>query len=214
MSASDRRAVGRTLTLEVMMNTTQARPKTPAQQETGVRAPVGYTLFDTAIGRCGIAWGERGIVGLLLPEATDGGTRARLQRRFPAGSEAALPPEVARVVEAITALLNGDAVDLSDVELDMDGVPPFHRRVYDVVRAIPPGGTMSYGEVAAWAGAPGAARAVGQALGNNPFAIVVPCHRVLAAGGRIGGFSAEGGITTKRRLLAIEGTEVKGAPTA
>jgi len=197
-----------------MMNTTRVRSKASVSQDVEVPAPVGYALFDTTIGRCGIAWGERGIVGLLLPEATDGGMRARLQHRFPAGTEAAPPPEVARVVEGITALLNGDAVDLSDVELVMEGVPAFHRRVYEVVRAIPPGGTMSYGEVAAWAGAPGAARAVGQALGNNPFAIVVPCHRVLAAGGRIGGFSANGGITTKRRLLAIEGTEVKGAPAA
>jgi methylated-DNA-[protein]-cysteine S-methyltransferase len=196
-----------------MMNTTHATPEAPAR-DTDVPTPVGYALFDTAIGRCGIAWGERGIVGLLLPEATDGGTRARLQRRFPTGSDAVPPPEVAQAIEGITALLNGDVVDLSDVELDMEGVPAFHRRVYDVVREIPPGGTMSYGEVAAWAGAPGAARAVGQALGNNPFAIVVPCHRVLAAGGRIGGFSANGGITTKRRLLAIEGTEVKGAPSA
>src|SRR5262249_61450420 len=90
------------------------------------------------------------------------------------------------------------------VRLDRTGVPAFRRRVYEAARTIPPGQTLSYGEVAACAGSPGAARAVGQALGKNPFAIVVPCHRVLAAGGRVGGFSAQGGIATKLRLLALQ----------
>ena len=91
----------------------------------------------------------------------------------------------------------------------MDGVPEFHRRVYEAARAIPPGNTLSYGDIAKRVGAPGAARAVGQALGRNPFPIVVPCHRVLAAGGKIGGFSAQGGVATKRRMLAIEGARVE-----
>ena len=165
----------------------------------------GFTLFDTAIGRCGIAWGARGVAAVQLPEGRDPETRARLIRRLPDAREAPPPPDVQRALDGITTLLRGEATDLSGVALDMERVPPFHRRVYEVARTIPPGTTLSYGEVAARLGAPGAARAVGQALGRNPFAIVVPCHRVLAAGGKVGGFSANGGIAAKLRLLSIEG---------
>ena len=173
----------------------------------------GFALFDTAIGRCGVAWGGRGIAGVQLPEAGELETRARMLRRFPAAGEAPPPPEVRQVIDRIVALLRGKASDLSTVRLDMDEVPVFHRRVYEAARAIPQGMTLSYGEIATRVGAPGAARAVGQALGRNPFPIVVPCHRVLAAGGKIGGFSAQGGIATKRRMLAIEGAQLDaGAP--
>jgi O-6-methylguanine DNA methyltransferase len=171
----------------------------------------GFTLFDTPIGRCGIAWGERGVVGVQLPEAREPATRARLLARFPEASEAPPPPAVQRALDGIVALLRGEASDLSAIALDMAALPPFHRRVYEAARAIPPGATLSYGEIAARLGTPGAARAVGQALGRNPFAIVVPCHRVLAAGGKLGGFSANGGIATKLRLLTIEGAPVNGA---
>ena len=164
-----------------------------------------FALFDTAIGRCGIAWNDRGVTGVQLPEAGgEAGTRARVLRRFPEAREAAPPPEVQRAVDSIVALLHGEASDLSTVALDMAGVPAFNRRVYEVARSIPPGETLTYGEVAARLGERGAARAVGRALGQNPFALIVPCHRVLAAGGGIGGFSAGGGVTTKRRLLTIE----------
>ncbi len=171
----------------------------------------GFALFDTAIGRCGIAWGGRGVVGVQLPEAREVATRARLIERYPDAREAPPPPDVQRALDGITALLRGNAIDLSDVALDMDRVPPFHRRVYGIARTIAPGVTLSYGDIAARLGAPGAARAVGQALGRNPFAIVVPCHRVLAAGGKVGGFSANGGIATKLRLLAIEDAQANGA---
>jgi O-6-methylguanine DNA methyltransferase len=164
----------------------------------------GFALFDTPIGRCGIAWGPGGVAGVQLPEAREAATRARLARRFPDATLAPPPPGVADAIAAIGALLRGERVELRTIALDMAGVPAFHRRVYDVARAIPPGTTLTYGEVAARAGAPGAARAVGQALGRNPFAIVVPCHRVLAAGGRVGGFSANGGVHTKLKLLALE----------
>ncbi|WP_437943881.1 methylated-DNA--[protein]-cysteine S-methyltransferase [Sorangium sp. So ce281] len=174
----------------------------------------GFLLFDTAIGRCGIAWGERGVAALQLPEAREPETRSRLLQRSPGAQAAAPPPEVQRAVDAIVALLRGEASDLSAVALDMDRVPPFHRRVYEVARTIPPGATLTYGEVAARLGAVGSARAVGQALGRNPFAIIVPCHRVLAAGGKAGGFSASGGVTTKLRLLAIERGQARGAPEA
>ena len=171
----------------------------------------GFTLFDTAIGRCGIACGERGVVGVQLPEGSEDGTRARMLHRFPAAGEASPPPEVKRSIDCITTLLRGRASDLSTIALDMDGVPPFHRRVYEVARSIPPGKTLSYGDIAARLDARGAARAVGQAMGQNPFPIVVPCHRVVAAGGKIGGFSAHGGTATKLRMLAIEGAPVNGA---
>jgi methylated-DNA-[protein]-cysteine S-methyltransferase len=168
-------------------------------------ASLSFALFETAIGRCAIAWGSRGIVGVQLPEAHERATRSRVLKRFPDAREALPPPVVRRAIDALAALLIGDSSDLSGVVLDMDGLPPFHRRVYEAARTIPSGATLSYGDLAAKLGAPGAARAVGQALGRNPFAIVVPCHRVLAADGKIGGFSAHGGITTKARLLAIEG---------
>jgi methylated-DNA-[protein]-cysteine S-methyltransferase len=173
----------------------------------------GFALFDTPIGRCGIAWGERGLVGVQLPEASEAKTRARLRRRFLDAREAPPPPPVRRAIEGIVALLHGEAIDLAAVALDMDGVPPFERRVYEVARTILPGATLSYGDIAARLGAPGEARAVGQALGHNPFPLVVPCHRVLAAGGKVGGFSANGGIATKLRLLSIEGARTSSAPT-
>jgi methylated-DNA-[protein]-cysteine S-methyltransferase len=172
----------------------------------------GFALFDTAIGRCGIAWGSRGVLGVQLPEAREAATRARVLRRFPDASEATPPALIRRAIDGIVALLGGQAADLSAVALDMDSVSPFHRRVYEIARAIPPGATASYGELAARLGAPGAARAVGQALGRNPFAIVVPCHRVLAAGSKVGGFSANGGVATKLRLLSIEAESANGEP--
>jgi len=172
----------------------------------------GFTLFDTAIGRCGIAWGERGIVGLQLPEGRDKETRARLLSRVPAASDQTPPPEIQRALDGIVALLGGRGDDLSAVTLDLAGVPAFHRRVYEAARAIPPGATLSYGEIAQRIGSPGAARAVGQALGRNPFPIVVPCHRVLAANGKIGGFSANGGVATKLRMLTAERAGASDAP--
>jgi methylated-DNA-[protein]-cysteine S-methyltransferase len=163
-----------------------------------------FTLFETAIGSCGVVWSEHGVVGVQLPEADAAKTRARLRRRFPEAREAAPPAAVQRAIDGMTALLGGEARDLSDVALDMGRVPEFNRRVYEVARTIAPGATLSYGEIAARLGDRLLAQDVGQAMGQNPFPIIVPCHRVLAAGGKIGGFSANGGIMTKRRMLAIE----------
>jgi methylated-DNA-[protein]-cysteine S-methyltransferase len=165
----------------------------------------GFALFDTAIGACGIAWGARGIVGVQLPEAGEGATRARMQQRFAQVPEAAPPATVQAACDAIRALLEGEPRDLAEVVLDYQGVPDFNRRVYEIARRIVPGQTLSYGELAAQLGDKGLSRAVGQALGHNPFAPVVPCHRVLAAGGKPGGFSAHGGATAKLRMLMIEG---------
>lgn len=171
-----------------------------------------FTLFDTAIGRCGIAWGERGIVAVQLPEVREAETRARLVRRLPQAREADPPGEAAAAIVGIVALLRGEARDLSQIELDMDGVPEFHCRVYAAARTIPPGTTVTYGELATLLNEPAAARAVGQALGRNPFPIIVPCHRVLAAGGGTGGFSARGGVATKMRMLSIEKANTGNAP--
>ncbi|MGH6836770.1 MAG: methylated-DNA--[protein]-cysteine S-methyltransferase [Methylocella sp.] len=173
--------------------------------------PVYFALFDTAIGRCAIAWGARGIACVQLPEANELTTRNRVLQRFPRAREVTPPSEAFRAQDALAAHLRGEPSDLSSVRLDMDLVPPFHRRVYAAARGIPLGATMTYGALAATAGAAGSARAVGQALARNPFAIIVPCHRVVAAGAKIGGFSANGGVLTKSRLLAIEGHE-QGAP--
>ncbi len=169
---------------------------------------VYFALFDTEIGRCGLAWGEHGILGVQLPEANAGRTRARLLERFPEARETALEGEANRAREGIVSLLRGEPADLSAIPLDMESVPPFHRRVYTAARKLEAGTTATYGALAERIGAPGAARAVGQALARNPFAIIVPCHRVVASNGRMGGFSANGGITTKLRLLAIEGAAI------
>ena len=174
----------------------------------------GFALFDAPIGRCAIVWSARGVAGLLLPEAREAELRGRLARRFPAASEAAPPPAITAAIAAVAALLAAKPSDLSAIAVDMTGVPPFHRRVYEALRAIPPGETLSYGALASIAGAPGAARAVGQALKRNPFAMIVPCHRVLASGGKLGGFTASGGIATKLKLLALEGTPSNGAAEA
>jgi methylated-DNA-[protein]-cysteine S-methyltransferase len=163
-----------------------------------------FVLFDTPIGRCGIVWSAFGIASLQLPEGRELATRARLLSRFPDAVAGAPSPAALRAIAEIGALLGGKPSNLASIELDTRAVPPFHQRVYDAAREIPPGTTLSYGELAARLGQPGSARAVGQALGRNPFAIIVPCHRVLAAGGKVGGFSANGGITTKLRLLTFE----------
>jgi methylated-DNA-[protein]-cysteine S-methyltransferase len=168
-------------------------------------ATVAFALFDTAVGCCAVAWGADGIVGTWLPGASPAATRRAVQRRHPDAVETQPSPAVAHAIDGMTGLLAGEDVDLRDVQLDLRDVPEFLLAVYDIARSIPPGATMTYGEIAARAGMPGAAQAVGQAMGRNPFPIVVPCHRVVAAGGGNGGFSAPGGVDTKLRLLSIEG---------
>ncbi len=171
--------------------------------------PASFCLFDTAIGHCAIAWNANGIVRLQLPEASESLTGAR---HLPEATQGEPPPSIRAAIERIGALLGGRADDLADLALDLDAISPFHRRVYEFVRTIGPGHTTTYGEVAARIDAPGSARAVGQALGENPFAPVVPCHRVLAAGGRAGGFSAARGVATKLRMLEIEKARIGEEP--
>ena len=170
----------------------------------------GFALFETAIGPCGIVWSERGVAGVQLPERNEDATRKRIRRRFPAAHEAAPPDVVQRAIDGIVALLAGEPRDLTHVAIDTDGMADLNRRVYAIARTIPPGATLSYGEIAERLGDRNLARDVGQALGQNPIPIIVPCHRVLAAGGKMGGFSAPGGIVTKLRLLTIEGAQPNG----
>src|SRR3954467_6313287 len=165
----------------------------------------GYTIFDTVVGRCGIAWGELGVLGVQLPEAREIETRRRLYRLFPDARELRPPPEIQSAIDGIAALLRGKAADVSEVQLDMTGVRPFDARVYDFTRTIPRGETLTYGEVAAKLKASGAAHSVAQALSRNPFMLIVPCHRVLEAGGYADRISPNGGSISKRRLLSIAG---------
>lgn len=173
----------------------------------------GYTLFETSIGRCGIAWNERGVTCLQLPERDAAATRARLLTRVTPGAERDADPTEAihAAITSIRELLQGKPHDLQSVQLDMHGLPEFACKVYRAARLILPGATQTYGELARRIGSPGSARAVGRALGQNPFAIIVPCHRVLAAAGGIGGFSARGGVQTKWRILEIERAVIGGA---
>ena len=165
----------------------------------------GVALFDTAIGRCGVAWRGDRLRAVQLPERDDQATIRRLTGRLPGAVRAEPPPRVIQAMGAMAALLEGRRDQLLDIELDLDDIGAFEISVYEVTRAIPPGETLTYGEVARRIGDPGAARAVGRALGANPLPIVIPCHRVLEAGGQLVGFSANGGTETKRRMLLIEG---------
>jgi len=170
-----------------------------------------FAIFDSPIGSCGIAWNAKGIAGVQLPSAIAQATRSRLQQRWPEAVESAPPPGVQRAIDRVLALLNGAAIDLGDIPVDLADAPEFHRKVYEIARTIPPGRTMTYGEIAKRLGVPHESREVGQALGRNPIAIIVPCHRVLGADGKMGGFSASGGVATKRRILEIEGAAAVGA---
>jgi methylated-DNA-[protein]-cysteine S-methyltransferase len=172
-----------------------------------------FAIFDTPIGHCGIAWNSRGVCAVQLPERDAQRTRVRLVRRYPQARVAMPPPDVERAINAILALLRGEPSDLSAVALDLDCVSPFERRVYEIARTIPPGATLSYGEIASQLGGRELAREVGEALGRNPFPIIVPCHRVLGSAGKVGGFSAKGGVATKLRLLAIEGAGTRDPAT-
>ncbi len=174
----------------------------------------GWTAFDSALGACAVAWGTHGIVAVQLPEVDAAATQARLFKASGALALAAPPPDIARAIAAVQALLAGRLSDLDalgvdrclqSVRLDMQRITDFQRRVYAQARCIPPGQTRTYGELAAALGNKNSARAVGHALGLNPFAPVVPCHRVLGAAGKPCGFSAHGGVATKLRMLQTEG---------
>ena len=173
---------------------------------------IAYCLFETPLGSCGIAWRDRGdsaaspaVTFLQLPEETAELTERRIARNSGVRESSEPPVRIAEVIEKVRKHLLGEVQDFRDVAIDLDAADPFARLVYEAAREIPAGQTRTYGELARALHRPNAARAVGQALGKNPVALIIPCHRVLAAGGKTGGFSAHGGRATKARLLAIEG---------
>ena len=166
----------------------------------------GFSLFDTGIGRCGIAWSSAGLSGMQLPEPDEARALSRLKRRFPDLEQADPPIWVQQAIDSVAAFLAGSiTIDLGSIPIDLKSVGNWEQSVYRGTRDIPVGSTITYGTLAERLGDPGKARAVGQALGRNPWPIVIPCHRITAAGGRTGGFSASGGAATKLKLLEIEG---------
>lgn len=164
-----------------------------------------FTLFDTALGRCAVAWSPAGVRAVAFPEADEEKTRRRLLKRAPAAAETIPPKDIRRLIDDIAALLKGEKRDLSYATLDMAGVGGFEQGVYREALAIKPGETRTYGDIARALGEARLSQRVGQALARNPFPIIVPCHRVVGADGRMTGFSAPGGTEVKRKLLKIEG---------
>jgi methylated-DNA-[protein]-cysteine S-methyltransferase len=172
------------------------------------RRTIRCTVFETPLGACALAWTDDGIVRLQLPEGSRARTLARLRASVGEAVPAPAPPGVRAAIARVQRHLGGEPQRLDATPLDMRGVSPFAARVYRTLGRTRPGETLSYGELARRIGSPGAARAVGRALAHNPFALFVPCHRVLSASAGIGGFSARGGARTKARLLALEGSPV------
>ena len=173
----------------------------------------GYAFFDTGVGRCGIVWSDAGIVAVQLPEARELDTRRRLYRLYPEAREMRPPPMVAIATEGIAAALRGRDADFHEVALDWEGISLFNQRVYEHARSIPRGETRTYDEVAAAMRRTGAEFSVAQAIARNPFMLIVPCHRVLEAGGYADRISPNGGAISKRRLLSIEGAISPGSKT-
>ncbi|MBZ5661050.1 MAG: methylated-DNA--[protein]-cysteine S-methyltransferase [Acidobacteriia bacterium] len=178
------------------------------------RAP--YCLFETTLGSCGIAWTENGdssslpaVAFFQLPESSEKLTQIRMERVCGAYQPAKPPAMIDVVMKRVRLHLEGKPQDFRDVPLDLEDAGSFARRVYEAARDIPAGETRTYGEIAKLLKQPAAARAVGQALGRNPIPLIIPCHRVLAAGGKAGGFSAPGGRLTKARILALEGVTLE-----
>jgi methylated-DNA-[protein]-cysteine S-methyltransferase len=171
---------------------------------------MAYCLFDTAIGWCGLAWNGRGITHMQLPDGDRDGTERQLRRRAQGDAPAEPTAEVVQAIAALRSYFAGEAVDLSSVPVDLGDRGRDDVAIYAALRAVAWGETVTYGELARRAGLPNGAQAVGQAMAKNPVPVIVPCHRVLAAGGRIGGFSAPGGTVTKERLLTLEGVCLDG----
>ena len=175
-----------------------------------------YFIFETAGGGfCGIAWNNFGITRFQLPTRSPEATKRLLLRRAPGAKPGAPPPEVAVAIAAVMRYFEGEETDFSGFKLDLGGQDPFFERIYKAARRVGWGRTTTYGALAKELGAgPEAARDVGLAMARNPVALIIPCHRVLAAGGKVGGFSAPGGSAAKRRMLALEGVHLEPTPPA
>jgi methylated-DNA-[protein]-cysteine S-methyltransferase len=172
-----------------------------------------FVIFPTSLGDCGVAWRGAAVTRFRLPERDEATLAAELTartgvRRLPLSRVASEAPWVAALIARVERHFLGARDGFADVPLDFTGVPAFHQRAYVLARTILPGKTRTYGELAARLGEPGAARAVGQAMGRNPFALIVPCHRVVAASEKPGGFSAHGGLRLKERMLQAEGVKM------
>jgi methylated-DNA-[protein]-cysteine S-methyltransferase len=168
-----------------------------------------YHLFETGLGLCGIAWSDQGITRFRLPD-TD---RDAVAKAFGVKARPTEPPpHVAAAAAEAKRYFGGERIDFRALGLDLAGIEPFRRTIYDALRAVGWGETVTYGELAKRAGAPGAAQEVGVAMARNPVPLIIPCHRVLAAGGKIGGFSAPGRTETKERMLALEGVFIGNQP--
>lgn len=173
-----------------------------------------YLIFDTAGGFCGIAWSSTGITRFQLPTMSAEATERLLLRRLSGGEPHGPPPPMEQAVAAVRRYFEGKETDFSPFRLDLEEQSAFFKRIYAAARKIRWGRTTTYGALAKELGAgPEAARDVGQAMSKNPVALIIPCHRVLAVGGKIGGFSAPGGSSTKMRLLELEGIRL-GPPEA
>ncbi len=176
---------------------------------------IGHAVFETALGFMGIAWSAAGLTRLCLPEKRRDSVERRLTRTAGHGTAASTPAPawVVELIQAIEAYAAGAAVDFSGVPVDLGGMDDFHRAIYAAARRLGFGETTTYGELARRADHAGLPRETGAALGANPVPLVIPCHRILAAGGRIGGFSAPGGAATKERMLALEGVSLGPPPS-
>jgi len=168
-------------------------------------------LFDTPLGACGIAWRGDTVIATRLPDKTPEYTAHRLAAR--AGATIGEPPDAVRhAIHLMITLLEGERADLSAIVCDFGDTDPFAAKVYTVARAVPAGETSTYGAVAFELGDGSLARRVGQALGRNPVPIIVPCHRIIGTNGKLVGFSADGGVEMKLRMLEIEGAQIGSAP--
>lgn len=170
-----------------------------------------HCVFQTAFGYCGIVWSDRGVCHFLLPMVTPGAVRDDLTRRHPASDEREPSALVEAIILSTQRYFAGEREDFSSIPIDLHA-SPFQRAIYDATRQLRYGETTTYGALADAAGFPKAARETGSALGHNPIPLIVPCHRVLAAGGKLGGFSAPGGKTTKQKMLLLEGASPPNGP--
>ncbi|MEL7025332.1 MAG: methylated-DNA--[protein]-cysteine S-methyltransferase [Pseudomonadota bacterium] len=166
-----------------------------------------YQHFTTPLGICAVAWSDQGLTRVLIAEPSLEDITRRLSDNLDQTNEQ-VPPFVHRAVNTLSAYFAGEDVSMDDTTLDVSRLSPFRSSVYRMLRNVPRGTTTTYGELATRLDKPGAARAIGIAMGENPWPVVVPCHRVLASGGDIGGFSAHGGVRTKRQLLRLEGVQI------
>lgn len=180
-----------------------------------VLGTTSYTLFNTELGTCGIAWKESSrqnekpqVISFQLPEATEQLTEARIVKKTTAHKTNTIPSSIGEIINRVKLHLKGQIQDFQDIDLDFKTTGQFAKQVYEAARTIPAGRTVTYGQLAEISGNPGAARAVGRVMGKNPIPIIIPCHRVLASGSKPGGFSAHGGLTTKMKMLDMEGVSL------